>query len=54
VLQLVAAGRTNAEIAQALSIAQRTVTTHASHILNKVGLESRGELIAFAHREGLA
>jgi predicted ATPase/DNA-binding CsgD family transcriptional regulator len=54
VLQLVAAGRSNAEIAQALSIAQRTVTTHASHILNKVGLESRGELIAFAHREGLA
>jgi predicted ATPase/DNA-binding CsgD family transcriptional regulator len=52
VLRLIAAGRTNAEIAKALSIAPRTVSTHASHILNKVGLESRAELIAFAHRQG--
>jgi non-specific serine/threonine protein kinase len=54
ILQLIATGRTNAEIAQALFIAPRTVTTHASHILNKLGLTSRPELIAFAHREGLA
>jgi NarL family two-component system response regulator LiaR len=54
VLQLIATGRTNAEIADMLSIAPRTVTTHASHILNKLGLESRAELIAFAHREDLA
>jgi non-specific serine/threonine protein kinase len=54
ILHLIAAGWTNAEIALALSIAPRTVTTHASHILNKLGLTSRPELIAFAHREGLA
>ena len=53
VLRLIAAGQTNAEIAAALFIAPRTVTTHASHILNKLGLESRSELIAYAHREGL-
>jgi DNA-binding NarL/FixJ family response regulator len=54
VLRLIAAGRTNAEIAQALFISPRTASTHASHILNKLGLESRAELIAFAHREGFA
>jgi DNA-binding CsgD family transcriptional regulator len=53
VLRLIAAGQTNAEIASALFIAPRTVTTHASHILNKLGLESRSALIAYAHREGL-
>ena len=53
VLRLIAAGQTNAEIAAALFIAPRTVTTHASHILNKLGLESRSELIVYAHREGL-
>jgi DNA-binding CsgD family transcriptional regulator len=53
VLHLIATGRTNAEIAHLLSIAPRTVTTHASHIL-KLGLASRAELIAFAHREGRA
>ena len=54
ILRLIAAGRSNADIAAALFIAPRTVSTHASHILNKLGLESRAELIAFAHRENLA
>jgi DNA-binding CsgD family transcriptional regulator len=54
VLRLVAAGRSNAEIAAALGISPRTATTHASHILDKLGLASRAEAIAFAHRVGLA
>ena len=54
VLRLIAAGRSNAEIAEALSITPRTASTHASHMLDKLGLSSRAELIAFAHRAGLA
>jgi DNA-binding CsgD family transcriptional regulator/tetratricopeptide (TPR) repeat protein len=53
VLRLIAVGRSNAEIAAALFISPRTATTHATHILNKLGLSSRAEVIAFAHREGL-
>jgi predicted ATPase/DNA-binding CsgD family transcriptional regulator len=54
VLQLIAAGHSNAEIAQMLFISPRTASTHAAHILGKLGLTTRAELIAFAHRQGLA
>jgi predicted ATPase/DNA-binding CsgD family transcriptional regulator len=54
VLRLIAAGHSNAEIAQMLFISPRTASTHAAHILSKVGLTTRAELIAFAHRQGLA
>jgi predicted ATPase/DNA-binding CsgD family transcriptional regulator len=54
VLRLIAAGHSNAEIAQVLSISPRTASTHAGHILRKLDLMTRAELIAFAHRRGLA
>lgn len=54
VLRLIAAGQSNAEVAQVLFISPRTVSTHAAHILNKLGLTTRAELIVFAHRQGLA
>jgi DNA-binding CsgD family transcriptional regulator len=54
VLHLIAAGHSNAEVAQMLFISPRTVSTHAAHILGKLGLTTRAELIAFAHREGFA
>jgi RNA polymerase sigma-70 factor (ECF subfamily) len=54
VLRLVAAGHSNAEIAKALFISPRTASTHAAHILHKLDLASRAELIAYAHRQGLA
>src|SRR5262249_25008685 len=54
VLGLIAARPANPEIAAAPGISARTATTHAAHILNKLGLSSRAELIAFAHNEGLA
>lgn len=54
VLRLIAAGCTNAEIGDTLVISPRTASTHASHMLDKLGLTSRAELIAFAHQHGLA
>src|SRR5207249_808819 len=52
VLALVAAGRTNREIAQALFITPKTATVHVSHILAKLGVRSRVEAAAVAHRLG--
>jgi DNA-binding NarL/FixJ family response regulator len=41
VLQEVAKGRTNREIAEALGIAEKTVGVHVSHILAKLGCKTR-------------
>jgi DNA-binding CsgD family transcriptional regulator len=54
VLRLVASGRTNREIAAALFVTQRTAATHITHILAKLGVESRTEAAAWAVRYGLA
>ena len=53
VLELIAAGKSNAEIAQELFISVRTVTTHVSTILRKLGVGSRGRAAALAHASGL-
>jgi non-specific serine/threonine protein kinase len=54
VLQQLVAGRTNAEIADALFISPRTASTHVSHLYAKLGVASRAEAVAFALRNGLA
>ena len=54
VLRLMASGRTNREIAAALFVTQRTAATHVTHILGKLGVESRVEATAWAIRHGLA
>ncbi len=54
VLRLVAAGRTDREIAEELIIAVRTVTTHVSNILNKTDSANRTEAASYATRQGLA
>jgi DNA-binding CsgD family transcriptional regulator len=46
VFELVRAGRTNGEIAQRLFISRRTVETHVSHVLGKLGVANRRELAA--------
>ena len=48
VVEQVAAGRTGPEIAQRLNISPRTVQTHVSHVLTKLGLSHRVELAAAA------
>jgi non-specific serine/threonine protein kinase len=53
VLRLVAQGRTDREIAATLLISRRTATTHLTHILDKLGLESRTAAAAYAVRHGL-
>jgi DNA-binding CsgD family transcriptional regulator len=53
VLALVAAGRSNAQIAAALFISPKTASVHVSNILAKLGVSSRGEAAAAAHAAGL-
>ncbi|HTY19965.1 MAG TPA: LuxR C-terminal-related transcriptional regulator, partial [Myxococcota bacterium] len=52
VLALVAEGRTNREIAQALFITDKTASVHVSNILGKLGAANRGEAAALAHSAG--
>jgi DNA-binding CsgD family transcriptional regulator len=53
VLALVAAGRSNGQIAEALFISRKTASVHVSNILAKLGVASRVEAAAVAHRLGL-
>ncbi|MGW2949747.1 helix-turn-helix transcriptional regulator [Streptomyces eurythermus] len=53
VLGLVAAGRTNRQIAEELFISPKTASVHVSNILGKLGVSGRGEAAAVAHRLGL-
>ncbi|MDQ2815777.1 MAG: LuxR C-terminal-related transcriptional regulator, partial [Actinomycetota bacterium] len=53
VLRLIAAGRSNREIASVLFIAPKTASVHVSNILGKLGAASRTEAAAIAYREGL-
>jgi len=53
VLGLLVAGRTNRQIANTLFISVKTVGIHVSNILAKLGVASRGEAAALAHRGGL-
>lgn len=53
VLRLVALGRSNRDIAAELFISAKTVSVHVSNILGKLGVASRGEAAAAAHRRSL-
>jgi DNA-binding NarL/FixJ family response regulator len=53
VLELVARGKSNKEIASALSIAENTVKNHLKNILEKLHLENRVQAATFALRQGL-
>ncbi|HET9522081.1 MAG TPA: AAA family ATPase [Candidatus Limnocylindrales bacterium] len=52
VLELVAAGRSNAEIAETLYISPKTASVHVTHILDKLGVNNRVEAATIAVRVG--
>src|SRR5204863_2615786 len=53
VLRLLALGHTNQEIAKQLYISVRTAETHRAHIMQKLRLQSRADLVAYALERGL-
>lgn len=53
VLQLIAEGRTNREIAQLLHITVKTVEAHRAHVMDKLCLHSTAELTKYALRKGI-
>ena len=48
VLRLLALGHTNQEIAKTLFLSVRTVETHRAHIMQKLRLQTRAELVRYA------
>jgi two-component system, NarL family, response regulator NreC len=53
VLQMIAEGKTNKDIANALNLSVYTVEAHRGRIMEKLNLHSTGELVRFAVRKGL-
>ncbi|GIH80407.1 response regulator [Planobispora longispora] len=54
VLVLIASGRSNREIARDLAVAEKTVKTHVSNVLMKLGVQDRTQAALYAVRHGLA
>ncbi|MBB2908987.1 DNA-binding NarL/FixJ family response regulator [Streptosporangium becharense] len=53
VLALIASGRSNREIARELTVAEKTVKTHVSNVLMKLGVQDRTQAALYAVRNGL-
>ena len=53
IIQLLAEGKSNKEVASALDISTRTVETHRAHIMHKLGLAAFGDLVRYAIRNNI-
>lgn len=53
VLRQIAFGRTNREIAERLFVSEETIKTHVGRILDKLGLQHRTQLVAYALKHGM-
>lgn len=53
ILRLLAEGYSNKEIAEQLVVSPSTIHSHRTNIMNKLGLNSRRELVRYAHQQGL-
>jgi two-component system, NarL family, response regulator NreC len=53
VLRLIALGFTSVEIAHQLHLSPRTVESHRAHIIDKLGVSTRAELVSYALGRGL-
>lgn len=53
IIHLVAAGHTNRQIAEMLSISEHTVHNHRANLMEKLGVHNRLELLKYAMREGI-
>jgi len=54
IVKVVAGGKTNRQVSEELFISDATVRHHLCTIFDKLGVSSRGELIVYAYRNGLA
>jgi DNA-binding NarL/FixJ family response regulator len=53
VLKLVAEGRSNKEVAELLGISVKTAMSHREHVMEKLGVHNRTELVRFALKKGV-
>jgi DNA-binding NarL/FixJ family response regulator len=53
VLKLVAEGRSNKEVAEVLGISVKTAMSHREHVMEKLGVHNRTELVKFALKKGV-